>query len=80
MSYLDEPINMRSLMRECLECGQEFIADESGEECCSDRCAAAYYGWDDGYEFDNYNAYDDDYDDLEDDFGDEAEYYGTNWN
>lgn len=47
MSYLDESINMRSLMRECLECGQEFIPNESGEECCSDKCASVYYGWDD---------------------------------
>lgn len=48
MSYLSESINTDGLMRECLECGKEFIPDESGEECCSDSCASAYYGWDAG--------------------------------
>lgn len=80
MSYLSESINMRSLMRDCLECVQEFIPNESGEECCSDKCAAVYYGWDTGCDTvdwtDDYNVnYDLDYT-----WGDEAEYYGTNWN
>jgi hypothetical protein len=64
-----ENINIDDLKRECLECGQEFIPDESGQECCCNECDALHYEWDMGY------------DDL-DDYGYEcdAEYYGTDWN
>lgn len=48
------------LTRECLECGQEFIPDESGQECCCNDCAAAYYDWDD------WDWLGDDNDELED--------------
>lgn len=45
--------NIDNLTIECLECGQEFIPNESGQECCSDACASVWYGWgsdwDDGY-------------------------------
>jgi hypothetical protein len=52
----EEKINIDDLKRECLECGQEFIPDESGQECCDNECASVYYGWDedenDGHEYD----------------------------
>jgi len=44
--------NTDSLTRECLECGQEFIPDESGQECCANVCASAWYGWNDYYDYD----------------------------
>ena len=60
------------LTKECLMCGFEFIPDESGQECCDNGCAAAYYGWDDEY-------WDDEYWD-EDGYEDAGyEYYGTDW-
>lgn len=71
MSYLSESINMDSLMRECLECGQLFIPDESGEECCSRDCAATYYRWNDWGGNWGYNTDEDDYgDDYGDDYWD----------
>ncbi len=54
--------NTDSLTRECLECGQEFIPDESGQECCDNVCASAFYDWAGGDgEYDYSDEYDDDY-------------------
>ena len=44
--------NIDSLTRECLECGQEFIPNESGQECCDNVCASAFYDWNDYYDYD----------------------------
>ena len=39
-------INIDDLTSNCLQCGVEFIPDESGQECCDNDCDAVYYGWD----------------------------------
>jgi len=36
---------LKAITQECLNCGQVFIPDESGQECCSNKCAAKWYGW-----------------------------------
>ncbi len=57
--------SINGLIKECLECGKEFIPDESGQECCSNACDAVYYDW-----FDYGDGFD---------YIDDAEYYGTDW-
>ena len=59
-------VNTSGLTRDCLECGKEFIADESGQECCDNVCASAWYGWDDGYYEDDTDEWIDDCDYMED--------------
>ena len=53
--------NTDSLTRECLECGQEFIPDKSGQECCANVCASAWYGWNEFDDQERITVEDDDY-------------------
>lgn len=66
MAENENRVNTDGLMRECLECGQEFIPDESGQECCDNDCAAVYYDWE--------------YDWWEEHADDDVEYYDIYWN
>ncbi len=59
---LNESINTDGLTRECLQCGSEFIPDESGQECCGNECDARYYEW---YNYEEWDVVEDD-----------TEYYG----
>ena len=54
----DNNTNINNLMRECLQCGKEFIPDESGQECCDNACASAWYEWDDWDDDDDADYYD----------------------
>ncbi len=43
---LNKSVNIDDLTSYCLQCEAEFIPDESGQECCNNVCASAWYGWD----------------------------------
>jgi len=55
---------LKTITQECLECRQEFIPDESGQECCSNECASVYYEWDAHWTEDHCGRFDD-YDEEE---------------